>query len=208
MVLLVTRPSKVLGHWRIGRPTEREEHSTEDHRDEARNGEIARLTRERVAAEADDDHEQRETQQDTADHGEWHVSARGKRIPAGQRVRDFPAVKKVRAIPAPRQENTRIVVLGVVLWPDRITLHAVVESDAEEVASENQEGDQATMFQITDDLGNAYDGPGGGGGSGDAELHVNEWQVDSRPGVAADATRLTVTIWVRHSVYRTVEIPL
>jgi hypothetical protein len=117
-------------------------------------------------------------------------------------------MKKVRAIPAPRQDDSRIVVLGVVLWPDRITVHAVVESDAEEIASELQEGDQSTMFQVTDDLGNEYDGPGGGRGSGDTDLHVNEWQVDIRPGVATDATRLTVTIWVRHSIHGTVEIPL
>jgi hypothetical protein len=44
-------------------------------------------------------------------------------------------VKKVRVIPAPRQEG-RIAVLGAVLWPDKITLHAVVESDAEEIASD------------------------------------------------------------------------
>jgi len=117
-------------------------------------------------------------------------------------------MQKVRAIPAPRQEDSRIVVLGVVLWPDRITLHAVVESDAEEIASDLQEGDQATMFQIADDLGNDYDGPGGGHGSGDNELHVNEWVVDSRPGVVGDATKLIVTIWVRHQVFGRVEIPL
>jgi hypothetical protein len=83
----------------------------------------------------------------------------------------------------------------------------VVESDAEEIASDRQEGDQATMFQITDDLGNEYE-PGGGLGSGDTNLNVNEWQVDIWPGVAEDATKLTVTIWVRHAVWGTVELPL
>jgi hypothetical protein len=53
-------------------------------------------------------------------------------------------VKKVRVIHAPPQEG-RIVILGAVLWPDRITLHAVVESDDEEIAGELQEGDQATL---------------------------------------------------------------
>jgi hypothetical protein len=116
-------------------------------------------------------------------------------------------VKKVRLIPGPRQDG-RIAVLGAVLWPDKITLHAVVESDAEEIASDLQEGDQSTMFQVTDDLGNAYDGPRGGGGSGDTNLHVNEWKVDIRPGVAEGATKLTVTIWVRHAVWGTVELVL
>ena len=117
-------------------------------------------------------------------------------------------MEKVRAIPAPRQDDSRIVVLGVVLWPDEITLHAVVESDAEEIASEFQEGDQATMFQITDDLGNDYNGPGGGGGSGDADLHVTDWTIRITPGVAANATKLTVTIWVRRQVFGSVEIEL
>jgi hypothetical protein len=116
-------------------------------------------------------------------------------------------MKKVRVIPGPPQEG-RIAVLGVVLWPDRIMLHAVVESDAEEVASDLQEGDQATMFEVTDDLGNAYDGPSSGRGSGDTNLHVNEWEVDIRPGVAEGATKLTVTIWVRHSIHGKVELPL
>jgi len=116
-------------------------------------------------------------------------------------------VKKVRVIPAPRQDG-RIAVLGVVLWPDKIMLHAVVESDAEEIASVHQEGDQATMFQITDDLGNSYDGPSGGHGSGNTNLNVNEWRIHVHPGVAEGATKLTVTIWVRHSIHGRVELPL
>jgi hypothetical protein len=116
-------------------------------------------------------------------------------------------VEKVRVIHAPPQSG-RIAILGAVLWPDRISLHAVVESDAEEIASELQEGDQATMFQVTDDLGNDYDGPGGGHGSGDSGLHVNEWIVSVRPGVAEGASKLTVTIWVRHKVWGKVELPL
>lgn len=116
-------------------------------------------------------------------------------------------MKKVRVIHAPPQDG-RIVVLGAVLWPERISLHAVVESDAEEIADLDQLGDQATMFQITDDLGNDYDGPGSGHGSGNSRLHVTEWHVDIRPGVAEGATRLTVTIWVRREIWGTVELPL
>jgi hypothetical protein len=120
----------------------------------------------------------------------------------------FSHMKNVRVIPAPRQDDSRIVVLGVVLWPDRITLLGVVESDAEEIGDLDQLGDQATMFQITDDLGNEYDGPGGGSGSGDSGLHVTEWTLNIHPAAAADATKLTVTIWVRHSIHGTVELEL
>jgi hypothetical protein len=116
-------------------------------------------------------------------------------------------MKVVRVIPAPPQDDSRVIVLGIVLWPDRITLHAVVESDADEI-ERNYEGDQATMFQVTDDLGNEYDGPSGGSGSGDTKLNVTEWNINIRPGVVADATRLTVTIWVRHEIFGRVEIPL
>jgi hypothetical protein len=117
------------------------------------------------------------------------------------------AMKRVRVIPAPPQDDSRVIVLGVVLWPDRITLHAVVESDVDEIAGD-YEGDQATMFQVTDDLGGEYDGPSDGNGSGDTELNVTEWMLNIRPAVAADATKLTVTIWVRNEISGTVEIPL
>jgi hypothetical protein len=113
---------------------------------------------------------------------------------------------KVRVIRAPEQDG-RIVVIGAVLWPDRLTLLAVVESDAEEIASEFQEGDQGTMFAITDDLGNDYES-GGGAGSGDSGLHVTLWDVDFRPGVPSEANSLQVSIWVRHAIWGTVELPL
>lgn len=115
-------------------------------------------------------------------------------------------MKKVRVVRAPEQKG-RITVIGAVLWPDRLTLLAVVESDAEEIASELQEGDQGTMFAITDDLGNEYES-GGGGGSGDSDLHVTLWDVDFRPGVAREASSLRVTIWVRHAVWGAVDLPL
>lgn len=116
-------------------------------------------------------------------------------------------MKKVRAIPAPRQDDSRFVILGVVLWEESITLHAVVESDAEEIESEFQEGDQGTMFQITDDLGNEYVGRGGGG-SGSSDLHVTDWRIGFTPGVPANATKLTVAIWVRGDIDSRVEISL
>jgi hypothetical protein len=114
-------------------------------------------------------------------------------------------VEKVRAIPAPKQDDSRIVVLGVVLWPDHLALHAVVESDAEEIANGLQEEEQFDMFQVTDDLGGTYKTHGAGGTS---ELHVQEHRLRLDPGVPEDATKLTVTIWVRHQVFGSVEIDL
>jgi hypothetical protein len=114
-------------------------------------------------------------------------------------------MEKVRVIPAPRQDGSRIAVLGVVLWPDHITLHAVVESDAEEIANGRQEMEQFDMFEVVDDLGGTYQTHGAGGTS---DLHVQEHRVRLDPGVPADATKLTVTIWVRHSIHGSVEIPL
>jgi hypothetical protein len=117
-------------------------------------------------------------------------------------------MKNARAIPAPRQEDdSRIGILGVVLWHDRSTLYAVVESDAAEIADGAQEEEQFDMFQMTDDLGNEYDNHGAGGRL-DREFHVNEHQVRFHPGVAVDATKLTVTIWVRREKCGTVEFLL
>jgi hypothetical protein len=115
-------------------------------------------------------------------------------------------MENVRAIPAPPQaDDSRIVILGVVLWPDHISLHAVVESDSEEIAHGRQESEQFDMFEVTDDLGGTYTCHGAGGTS---ELHVQEHRVWLDPGVPAEATVLTVTIWVRRTIYGTVEIPL
>jgi hypothetical protein len=66
VVLLITRSAEVVSHRRIGGATKREKHTAEDHRDEAGDCEVARLTNDRVAAEAHHDHEQHEDQQDTA----------------------------------------------------------------------------------------------------------------------------------------------
>ncbi|MBS0550534.1 MAG: hypothetical protein JSR24_22475 [Proteobacteria bacterium] len=116
-------------------------------------------------------------------------------------------MERVRVIHAPEQDG-RIAVIGAVLWPDKLTLLAVVESDAEEIESDYQVGDQATMFAITDDLGNEYEGSGGGRGRGDSNLNVTLWDVDFRPGVPDEASRLRVSIWVRHAIWGTVELPL
>src|ERR1700761_1057898 len=105
-------------------------------------------------------------------------------------------MKTVRVIHAPEQDG-RIEVIGAVLWPNKLTLLALVESDAEEIASEHQEGDQATMFAITDDLGNQYEGSGGGSGSGSSDVHVTLWEIDFRPGVPSEASILQVTTWGR-----------
>ena len=114
-------------------------------------------------------------------------------------------MEKVRAIPAPKQVDSRIVVLGVVLWTDHIVLHAAVESDAEEVANRLQKEEQFDMFEVTDDLGGTYQTHGAGGTS---DLHVQEHHIWLDPGVPEEATKLTVTIWVRHEVFGKVEIDL
>ncbi|MCW2979979.1 MAG: hypothetical protein JWO14_1706 [Solirubrobacterales bacterium] len=113
---------------------------------------------------------------------------------------------RVRVIHAPKQDG-RIVVIGLVLWPDKLTLLALVESDADEIASEFQEGDQGTMFSIIDTLGTEYEGRGGGG-VGDSDLRVTLWDVDFSPGVPSEASSLQVSIWVRHAIWGTVELPL
>jgi hypothetical protein len=101
-------------------------------------------------------------------------------------------VEKVRAIPAPRQDDSRVVVLGVVLWPDHITLHAVCESDLKEISEPFWEDDQADMFGITDDLGTRYYGRNASGG-GDDQLHVWEWEIGYSPGVPDGASTLTIS---------------
>ena len=44
-------------------------------------------------------------------------------------------MERLRVIPAPRQDDSRVVVLGAILDSDRVVLHAVIESaDADPVA--------------------------------------------------------------------------
>jgi hypothetical protein len=38
-------------------------------------------------------------------------------------------MKQARVIAAPQQDDVRVVVLGVALWPEHLTLYAMVESD-------------------------------------------------------------------------------
>jgi len=101
-------------------------------------------------------------------------------------------MRKVRVIPAPRQDDVRVVVLGAVLWPDHVTLHAAVEADEKEIDEPYWEEDQYLMFGLSDDLGTEYDCRSAGG-TADRELHIREWQIPFRPGVPAGAKTLTVT---------------
>jgi hypothetical protein len=101
-------------------------------------------------------------------------------------------MEKVRVIHAPPQEGVRAVVLGAVLWPDSVEIHAVVEADAKEIAEPYWEGDQYISFDLTDDLGTEYDCRGAGS-TGDTMLHVRDWSIPFRPGVPRGAKTLTVT---------------
>ena len=107
-------------------------------------------------------------------------------------------MEKVRVIPAPRQDDSRVVVLGVILAPDRVTVHAVVESNSKEIEGEFWEDDQMDMFSLADDLGTEYrSGSGAGrsaaGGYYQQDLHVWDWDFYFEPAVPEGATRLTVS---------------
>lgn len=127
-------------------------------------------------------------------------------------------MKKVRVIPAPRQDDSRVVVLGGILDTDRVVLHAVIESAPDEVDFDPSREDrwegfemdnQWEGFDLADDLGTAYTlgsgatcssafGPGRERATG-----LWRWEVYFEPAVPESATKLTV----RH-VAGTVEIPL
>lgn len=51
-------------------------------------------------------------------------------------------MKKVRVISAPRQDDSGVVVLGAILDPDRVTLHAVVESAPDEIEFDPEKGNR------------------------------------------------------------------
>lgn len=85
-----------------------------------------------------------------------------------------------------------MVVLGAVLWPDHVSLRALVESDSKEIEEPHWEEDQVDMFELTDDLGTKYE-RGGAGGQGDDDLHVWEWQMTFYPPVPKGAKTLTVS---------------
>jgi hypothetical protein len=101
-------------------------------------------------------------------------------------------MRKVRVITAPEQDDARVVVLGVVLWPDHISLRALVESDLKEIEEPHWEEDQVDMFGLVDDLGTEYR-RGGAAGRGDADLHVWEWEMTFYPVVPEGAKTLTVS---------------
>lgn len=101
-------------------------------------------------------------------------------------------MRKVRVIAAPEQGDIRVVVLGAVLWPDHISLRALVESDRKEIEEPYWEDDQADMFDLADDLGTEYR-RGGAGGQGNPDLHVWEWEMTFYPAVPKGAKTLTVS---------------
>lgn len=101
-------------------------------------------------------------------------------------------MKKVRVLTPPKQIDVRVVVLGAVLWPDHISLRALVESDRKEIEEPYWEEDQVDMFSLVDDLGTEYE-RGGAGGRGGDELHVWEWEITFYPPVPEGAKTLTVS---------------
>lgn len=111
-------------------------------------------------------------------------------------------MKHVRVIQAPRQEDSRIVVLGLVLWPDHVSLHAVVESDQGEIEELHGEAGQYGMFSLTDDIGTDYEVRNGGCDI-DPRLHVRDWTITLDPAVPVGACTVTVT-----HVCGRVDIPL
>jgi hypothetical protein len=92
----------------------------------------------------------------------------------------------------PVQDDVRVVVLNVILWPDRISLSALVESDRKEIEEPHWEEDQVDMFGLVDDLGTEYK-RGGASGQGDDDLHVWKWETTFQPAVPQGAKALTVT---------------
>ena len=101
-------------------------------------------------------------------------------------------MRKVRVITAPEQDDVRVVVLGVVLWPDHISLRALVESDLKEIEEPHWEEDQIDMFGLVDDLGTEYR-RGSAGRQGAAHLHVWEWETRFYPPAPEGAKTLTVS---------------
>jgi hypothetical protein len=101
-------------------------------------------------------------------------------------------MRKVRVVTAPEQKDVRVIVLGAVLWPDHVSLRALVESDPKEIEEPYWEQDQVDMFALVDDLGTEYE-RGGAGGRGDDDLHVWEWEMAFYPPVPEGAKTLTVS---------------
>jgi hypothetical protein len=127
-------------------------------------------------------------------------------------------MKRVRVIPAPRQDDSRVVVLAAILDSDRVVLHAVIESVPDEIEFDPDRDDrwdgfemdnQWEGFDLTDDLDTAYTLGSGAtrssafGPGRERETGLWHWEVYFEPAVPNEATRLTV----RHIV-GSVEIPL
>jgi hypothetical protein len=117
-------------------------------------------------------------------------------------------MRKVRVIPGPRQDDSRVVVLGAVLASDRVTLHAIVESDRDEIEFDPARDDrwegfemdnQWEGFALADDVGTPYTlglgaTQGSAFGAGHREdLHVWHWEVYFEPAVPGTASVLTVS---------------
>lgn len=92
--------------------------------------------------------------------------------------------------------------LGLVLWPDHVSLHTVVESDQREIDEPHGEAGQYGMFSLTDDVGTEYEVRNGGCDL-DPTLHVRDWTITLDPAVPVGASTVTVT-----HVDGGVEIPL
>jgi hypothetical protein len=102
-------------------------------------------------------------------------------------------MEKARVITAPRQDDCRVVVLGVVLWPSKLDLIAMVESDRKEIVEPYWEEDQADMFSLQDDLGTTYERGGAGAVGTWDESHVKQWTVSFETPVPEKASTLTVS---------------
>jgi hypothetical protein len=101
-------------------------------------------------------------------------------------------LKQARVITAPQQDDVRVVVLGVALWPEHLTLYAMVESDDKEIREAFWEDDQPDMFGVTDDSGSGYE-RGGAAGSGLGDGHMWLYHIDFHPGVPAGVKTLTIS---------------
>jgi hypothetical protein len=99
---------------------------------------------------------------------------------------------KTRAVTAPRQDESRVVVLGLVLFPDRVTLHAVVDDDPPDIEEPCRELDRQGMFFLADDVGTRYEVRSGEFFAAPGRQR-RDWTVTIDPPAPAEATRFLVT---------------
>ncbi len=101
-------------------------------------------------------------------------------------------MRKTRVVTAPRQDDSRVVVLGLVLFPDHVALHAVVDGEPQDIEVPRRERDLQGMFFLADDVGTRYRVRSG-------EFFVDpgrgqrDWSVTIDPPAPAEATRFLVT---------------